>query len=130
MEQNEQENDWPSAEMKASSIAQAKALREQAKQGGLRFEAYLPPRLAEWLLGVIEEGTFISPSEAVFVFLGEHQELVPHADLRRELLKRRVQSAIDDPRPSISTEAIDKKMRTLVSRPRPEPAVWQKQQGK
>jgi len=37
-------------------IAQARALREQAGKGGLRFEAYLPPDLAEWLLDLIERG--------------------------------------------------------------------------
>jgi antitoxin ParD1/3/4 len=130
MQQSEQENDWPSAAMKASSIAQAKALREQAKQGGLRFEAYLPPQLADWLLGLIEQGTFLDPSEAVFVILGEHEELQPHADLRQELLKRRVQSAMDDPRPGISAEDLDTKMRKMFDKPLPEPAVWKKQQGK
>jgi hypothetical protein len=39
-------------------IAQARALREQAGKGGLRFEAYLPPDLAEWLLDLIERGVF------------------------------------------------------------------------
>src|SRR3546814_10318758 len=45
---------------------QAKALREQARAGGLRFEAYLPPALADWLLERIERGTFADPGEAVF----------------------------------------------------------------
>jgi hypothetical protein len=35
--------DWRTMEEKAADIAQAKALREQARTGGLRFEAYLPP---------------------------------------------------------------------------------------
>ena len=70
--------------------AQARALREQARKGGLRFDAYLPPSLAEWLLELIERGIFADPSEAVFVILGEHRDLEPHADLRREALKRRV----------------------------------------
>jgi hypothetical protein len=37
---------------------QPKALREQAGRGGLRFEAYLPPELADWLLDRIEHGVF------------------------------------------------------------------------
>lgn len=119
MEKQEQQSDWPSAEAKAKSIDQAKALRKQAKKGGLRFEAYLPPQLADWLLGLIEQGTFLDPSEAVFVILGEHEELEPHADLRKELLKRRLQSAMDDPRPGISAEDLDKKMRAMFDKPRP-----------
>jgi len=37
----------------------------------LRFEAYLPPQLAEWLLERIEKGVFLDPREAVFVLLDE-----------------------------------------------------------
>jgi antitoxin ParD1/3/4 len=117
---------WPSAELKVRSVAQAKALRKQAKKGGLRFDAYLPPWLAEWLTGLVERGTFLDPSEAVFVILGEHQDLEPHADLRRELLKRRLKSAIDDPRPGISGEELSKRLRRKFAKPQPEPAVWRR----
>src|SRR3546814_8489822 len=44
---------------------QAKALREQARAGGLRFEAYLTGDQADWLLERIERGMFADPSEAV-----------------------------------------------------------------
>ena len=47
-----------------------------------------PTELADWLLGLIEKGTFRDPSETVFVILGQHQELEPHADLRCEILAR------------------------------------------
>src|ERR1700722_12571039 len=50
-------------------IEHAKALREQARAGGLRFEAYIPPALAEWLLDQVERGVFGDPGEAVFVML-------------------------------------------------------------
>src|ERR1019366_7342507 len=93
---------WRTAEEKARDIAQAKALKEQARNGGLRFEAYLPLDLATWVLDFVERGVFVDPSEAVFVILGEHKDLEPHADLRDELLRRSVQAAIDDPRPPIS----------------------------
>ena len=129
MKENDHQDDWPSVEIKASSVAQAKALREQATKGGLRFEAYVPPGIAEWLLGLIEQGVFLDPSEAVFVILGEHEELEPHADLRKELLKRRLQSAMDDPRPGISAEDLDKKMRAMFDKPRPKSAEWPTQQG-
>jgi len=64
-------DEWGSPEGKARQAAQAKALREQARAGGLRFEAYLPPALADWLLVHSERGTFRYPtfrypSEAVF----------------------------------------------------------------
>src|SRR3546814_2918576 len=48
---------------------QAKALREQARAGGLRFEAYLTGDQADWLLERIERGMFADPSEAVFAIV-------------------------------------------------------------
>lgn len=121
-----EQDGWPSAEEKAKSIAQAKALRKQAQKGGLRFDAYLPPELADWLLDLIERAIFSSPSEAVFVILGEHRELEPHADLRRELLERILQSSIDDPRPGIPAEEFYKNMRKKLAAPVPEPAMWKR----
>src|SRR3546814_2528070 len=50
---------------------QAKALREQARAGGLRFEAYLTGDQADWLLERIERGVFADPSEAVFAIRSE-----------------------------------------------------------
>ena len=46
-------------------IAQARALREQSAKGGLRFEAHLPPGLADWLLEQIEHGVFADPSASI-----------------------------------------------------------------
>jgi len=115
---------WPTAEQKEACVAQAKALRKQAAEGGLRFEAYLPPQLAEWLLGRIEKGVFLDPREAVFVLLGEHEDLEPHIDLRQELLRRRLNAAIDDPRPSIPAQQVFDELRKKMAAPRPEPAVW------
>jgi Arc/MetJ-type ribon-helix-helix transcriptional regulator len=117
---------WDSPEATAARIAQARAVREQAGKGGVRFEAYLPPDLAEWLLDLIERGVFVDPSEAVFVILGEHRDLEPHADLRRELLSRSLQTAIDDPRPPLSGDEVEKHLQEMINTPRPEPAVWRK----
>ena len=117
---------WDSPEAEAARIAQARALRDQAGKGGLRFEAYLPPDLAEWLLDLIEHGVFANPSEAVFVILGEHRDLEPHADLRRELLSRSCQAAIDDPRSSRSGDEVEKHLHELFDTPLPESAVWRK----
>lgn len=111
-------------EEKAKDVAQARALREQARKGGLRFDAYLPSDLAEWLLDLIERGVFVDPSEAVFVILGEHRDLEPHADLRNELLKRVVQASMDDPRPTISGEEVMERLRKSLTAQRPEPALW------
>jgi AAA+ superfamily predicted ATPase len=56
--------------------------------------------------------------------LGEQHDLEPHADLRREILKRSFQASIDDPRPPISQEDFEEKMRRRRDRPRAEPALW------
>jgi antitoxin ParD1/3/4 len=107
-------------------IEQAKALREQARVGGLHFEAYLPGGLAEWLLDQIERGVFVDPSEAVFVMLTEQRDLEPHVDLREEILQRSCQAAIDDPQRMISHEEVVEEMRTLAAAPRPAPATWRR----
>jgi antitoxin ParD1/3/4 len=107
-------------------VAQAKRLREQARAGGLRFEAYLPPDLAVWLIDLIEHGVFSDPSEATFVMLGEQHELEPHADLREELERRCIQAAIDDPR-RVPHEEVVEKMQALAAAPRPAPAIWRRQ---
>ena len=117
---------WDGPKAEAARIAQGRALREQAGKGGLRFEAYLPPDLAEWLLDLIERGVFADPSEAVFVILGEHRDLEPHADLRHELLRRSCQAAIDDPHPSLSDDEVEKHFRELSAAPMPESAEWRK----
>jgi hypothetical protein len=52
----------------------------QAATAGLRFEVYLPPGLAEWVLGFVESGAYTSPNEAVFWMLREQQDLAPHPD--------------------------------------------------
>lgn len=118
--------EWPDPADEAHAVEQAKRLRDQAAKGGLRFEAYLPPSLALWLLDRIERGQFLDPSEAVFVILGEHEELEPHADLRRELFKRRIQAAADDPRPGISSDEMLKRLREVTKESRQEPAKWEK----
>ena len=69
---------------------------------------------------------FADPSEAVFVILGQHQDLEPHADLRHELLKRTLHAAIDDPRPSVPHEEVIEELQKWAPAPRPEPAEWRK----
>ena len=119
-------SEWPDPLDKVHPIEQAQRLRDQASRGGLRFEAYLPPALAVWLLDRIEQGKFLDPSEAAFVILAEHEELEPHTDLRAELLKRSLQAAKDDPRPGIPHEEAMAEMRERLQQPAPEPARWEK----
>src|SRR3546814_14673612 len=68
----------------AAERAQAAALRDQARAGGLRFEAYLTKDQADWLLEQIERGRFADPSEAVFLTVQNFIEMEPHrSDERR-----------------------------------------------
>lgn len=106
--------------------AQAKALRDQARAGGLRFEAYLTSNQAHWLLEHIERGRFADPSEAVFLIVQNFMELEPHRDLHDELLRRSIQAAADDPRPGIPHEEVQAEMQRRFAEPRPEPARWEK----
>lgn len=103
---------------------QAEALRVQARSGGLRFNAYLPPGLADWILDLIEDEIFDSPAEAVCAFMQERMELEPHGDLRDELLRRRISTAMIDPRPALTLDQIRVHINLWTSN-RQEPACWQ-----
>lgn len=115
---------WPPKELRAWANQQAQVVRVAATEGGLRFQTYLAPELALWLLDRIEQGMFIDPSEAVFVLLDEARELEPHSDLRQELLKRRILSAVDYPLPGIPANEFMAKFEATRNKLRPEPAVW------
>ncbi|MFM7333450.1 MAG: hypothetical protein ACKO2N_03655 [Tabrizicola sp.] len=115
---------YPPKELREWANQQAQIVRAAAAEGDLRFHAYLPPKLALWLLDRIEQGMFIDPSKAAFVLLDEARVLEQHSDLRQELLKRRVLSAADDPRPSIPAEEFMAKFEATRKKLRPEPAVW------
>ena len=111
---------------------QAKALREQARAGGLRFEAYLPGDMADWLLAQVEQGHFVDPSEAVFAIVKNFIEMEPHRDLRDELLRRildaSIKSGLEDEKAGRTydlDEVFDELRREMVE-PRPEPARWAK----
>jgi antitoxin ParD1/3/4 len=71
------------------------SVRRQAAEGGLRFEAYLPPGLAEWVISLVEQEVFHSPAEAVFVAMQSFRELDDHPDLNQELLNRVLQKRIE-----------------------------------
>ncbi|KHA63852.1 hypothetical protein [Sphingomonas sp. Ant20] len=105
---------------------QAKALREQARAGGLRFEAYLTGDMADWLLERVERGMFVDPSEAVFAIVRDFMDMEPHRDLRDELLRRTLAAALDDPRPAIPFAQVYAEMKQLIAEPRPDAARWEK----
>ena len=106
-------------------------MREQAGKGGLCFEVFLPSGVAEWVLDLVAEGVFTDPSEAVFVILGEHRELEPHADLREEILRRTLQARMDDPHPGFTLDEVKKEhFDKLRSEPRAEPAVWRRREAR
>ncbi len=114
----------PRAEI-AYNVAQAKALRAQAEKGGLAFEAWLPPQQALWILDLIEHNKYGDPGEAVFNLLGEAQDLAPHDDLRKELLKRSLDAALNNPGPVVPIEACVPDMLSRMGGSQPEPAEWQ-----
>ncbi len=116
-------------ERRAKGTAQAKRLRAAASAGGLRFNCFLPSDLADWVLGMVADGIFADPGEAVFVILCEHRELKPHRDLREELQRRMVQAAMDDPRPSIPHEEVLADIERWKTTPRAAPAQWTRSAG-
>ena len=104
------------------------SVRRQAAAGGLRFAAYLPPGLAEWVIGLVEQGVFHSPTEAVFVAMQSFQELEDHPDVKQELLARIIQTRVDavEEGGGIPGEEVMARLRKEMEEPRPEPAVWDK----
>jgi antitoxin ParD1/3/4 len=88
---------WMETEETAQQrITQARLLKEGARTGGLKFEAYLTPDIAEWVLDMVEQGDFIDPSEAVFVFMGQAKDIEPHQDLKEEIFRRRIAKGIEE----------------------------------
>jgi antitoxin ParD1/3/4 len=104
------------------------SLRRQAAEGGLTFEAYLPPGLAAWVINLVDQEVFRSPSEAVFVAMQSFRELDEHPDVKRELLHRTIQKGIDSAEQGGAMPAKDvmARLRKEIERPRAEPAVWDK----
>ena len=103
---------------------QARAPRDEARAGGVRFDAYLPGRLADWLLEQVESGHFADPAEAVFVMVSLFHDLEPHQDLRDELLRRKLQTARDDPRPAKPASEVFDALERRYAEPLPPPARW------
>src|SRR3546814_20973935 len=60
---------------------QAKALRAQARAGGLSVAAYLPGDMARWLLAKVERGPVVDPSESVFAIFRTFRDMYHHPDI-------------------------------------------------
>lgn len=115
---------WPETKETAQlRIEQARRLKKQARDGGLKFEAFLPSDIAEWVLEMVEQGEFIDPSEAVFVLMKQAKELHPHRDLRKELLKRSIEEGAKGP--FIDGEEAMESLRKRIES-RTETVIWQK----
>jgi Arc/MetJ-type ribon-helix-helix transcriptional regulator len=78
--------------------AQARCLKAGARKGGLRFEAYLPPDLAVWVLEKVERGEFFDPSEAVFAILLQARDIDGDEAIQTEILRRRINKGLQDVR--------------------------------
>lgn len=118
-------NEWASDQHYAVEAAQAAKVRPQAVVGGLRFDSYLTPAEAAWVLDEIERGRFLSPADIVFVAMQAFRELENYPDLKKELLRRKLQEAMDDPRPGIpADEAFERLEREMDEMEKHQPAVW------
>ena len=104
------------------------AVRRQAAAGGLTFEAYLPPTLAEWVIRLVELEVFHSPAEAVFVAMQAFRDLDDHPNVKQELLKRMLQKGMDslEEGGGIPAEEVMARLKKSMEGPRVEPAVWDK----
>jgi antitoxin ParD1/3/4 len=105
---------------------EAEALRAQACMGGLRFEAYLPPALADWMLERIARGMFADPAEAVFAIVGNFRDLERYGDLRNELLRRVLDASAAELESAGAGDEALAELHEEIARPRPEPARWEK----
>jgi antitoxin ParD1/3/4 len=102
------------------------SIRRQAAEGGLIFEAYLPPGLATWVIGLVEQEVFHSPAEAVFVAMQSFRELDQHPDIKRELLERTLQHRVTSAEKGggMPAEEVMTRLRNAMEGPQAEPAVW------
>jgi len=66
---------WMESDETARQRVEQARVKPQSSRGGLKFEAYLTPDLAVWVLDMVEQGIFLDPSEAVFVFMGQAKDM-------------------------------------------------------
>lgn len=105
---------------------QASALREPASEGGLRFEAFLPPAQADWLLQWIEQGHFVDPAEAVSAIVQNFIDLELHRDLSNELCRRMLAQAAAELAHAYAGDDSPAKLDARYFRNYPAAARWEK----
>ena len=100
--------------------------KKQVAEGGLQFAAYLPPKLALWVVELVEQGAFTSPSEAVFVAMQTYQELDRHPEVKKELLRQMLAAAVQEAEEGkcISHEDVIAELRDKARQEKLESAVW------
>jgi hypothetical protein len=122
-----EDDDVFSPEYVAANKAQATELRPQAVEHGLRFDGYLVPSVAEWVLAEVEHGRFLDPSEAVFVAMQVFIEMQSYPDLREELLRREIRKSLADEAPGLSGDEVRAKLNETMKRARDhKPPMWSK----
>lgn len=115
------------AAYRAAQQEQARSLKPAAEKAGLKFNGFLAPRDALWALDAIEKGVFLWPSEIVSVAVQQFIEMSEHPDLQRELLRRTLQKAMDDPSPAIPAEEAFAEIEAYILESRNhQPACWGK----
>ncbi|MGB5583856.1 MAG: hypothetical protein WBO16_06280 [Gammaproteobacteria bacterium] len=102
------------------------AFQRQVATGGLRFEAYLPPALASWVIELVEKGVFHSPSEAVFVAMQTFEDLDQHPEVKSELLRAVLAHASKEAEEGnvYTAEEVMARFEKRKSLPPSEPAIW------
>lgn len=79
------------AELLNRKSKQASALRPYAANHGLRFECYLPSKLASWLLSKVEQKTYNDPDHAIYAIVNDHYQLERLERVRETLVQRSLQ---------------------------------------
>jgi len=77
---------------------------------------------------VVHQGDFIDPSEAVFVFLGQAQDIDDSTSIKTEILRHRLakgEKDCEEGRTSSSMEDIRERLKEKMKN-NPQTAVWQK----
>lgn len=122
-----EDDDFFPPEYVAANKGQAAELRPQAAEHGLRFEGYLVPSVAEWVLAEVEQGHFRDPSEAMFIAMRVFMEMQAYPDLREELLRREIRKSLADEGPSLSGDEVLAKLHERMKRAGGrKPPMWSK----
>ena len=97
-------------------------------KAGLRFEAYMPPDLAEWLLSILSSAACLPiRARRSSVMLGELTATWSRTTIfATNCYSATVQAAIDHPRRSLSGDEVEKNFRELSAALLPEAAIWRK----